>query len=72
MTLVKPRKISTEAKKFGLTVNVKKKDGKDAVVFPSAKKELKELLRFLEHRYYQSPLTGDKYLANSKRRILGP
>jgi Domain of unknown function (DUF4868) len=55
--------LKNKAKKFGIDIQVSK--GK--VVFPNSKKELKELLRFLDEDYYQSPITSNSWVANSKR-----
>ncbi|MFC3302975.1 Kiwa anti-phage protein KwaB-like domain-containing protein [Parvularcula lutaonensis] len=40
-----------------------------AITFPDDKKQLKELLNFLDHGVYKSPISGDRFLANSKRKI---
>jgi len=41
------------------------------IVFPLDKKELKNILRFLDEDYYKSPLTQTHWIANSKR-VVGP
>ena len=69
MKNVAPQKIATEGKRYGLKIRTKKIDGQDRILFPDDKKELKTLLRFLEENYYTSGLTGDRFVANSKRPI---
>lgn len=59
------RKIASEAQRFGVMVQVKQ----NKIVLPSDKKELKQLLRFLDENYYTSSLTGVKFVANSKRPV---
>lgn len=69
MKNVAPKKIVTEAKRYGLKIRTKKADGKDQLLFPDDKRELKALLRFLDENYYTSGLTGDRFVANSKRPV---
>jgi len=66
---VPPKKIADEAEAYGLTISVTAKRGKDAIQFPEDKPALKKLLRFLDESYYTSPLSGEKFVANSKRRL---
>lgn len=42
---------------------------KNKIALPSNKGDLKNLLRFLDEDYWQSPLSERKYFANSKRKI---
>ena len=44
-------------------------DGREVLVLPNGKKDLKTLLRFLDEDYYKSPLSKTNYLSNSKRAI---
>ena len=37
--------------------------------FPDDKKGLKALLRFLDEDIYQSPISGNRFQTNSKRKI---
>lgn len=48
---------------LGITIN----DGKIAV--PTGRKELKQLLRFLDDGLYEASLSGQRYVTNSKRRV---
>lgn len=57
--------IGASANSIGLNIRID--DGK--IVFPMDKSELKILLRFLDHGVYQSPLIGQRFVANSKRPI---
>lgn len=66
MRSVPPTKIVREATAYGVLVRTQKINGKQQIVFPDDKKELKELLRFLDQNYYTSGLTGDRWVANSK------
>lgn len=61
------RKTANKAEKFGLTIQIKKKDGKDAIIFPSDKKKAKQLLTFLNEGFYQGELTDRLYQTNSQR-----
>lgn len=55
--------ISTKALIVGMEIKIS--DGK--IVFPSDKKSIKYLLRFLDDGIYEAPLTQKRYLAGSKR-----
>jgi hypothetical protein len=66
MRTVPPKRIVSEAGTYGLAITTKTVNRKLQIVFPDDKKELKELLRFLDQNYYTSGLTGDKWVANSK------
>ena len=61
--------IASEAAKFNIVVQTKEIGGKQVIVLPDNKTELKKLLRLLDEDYYLSVLAGDHYLSNSKRRI---
>jgi hypothetical protein len=61
------RKTANKAKKYGFELEIKKKDGKDAIVFPSDKKKAKQLLTFLNEGFYQGELTDRLYQTNSQR-----
>ena len=63
-----PKRIARVARKFGLAVQVSKKDGKEVIVLPEGKRELKALLRFLDEDYYEAPVTQTQYVSNSKQR----
>ena len=66
---VPPADIALKALEFSLKIEVGGKDGKDALLFPNDKKQIKAILRFLDEDYYRSPLTGTKYIANSKHTL---
>lgn len=61
------RRLVRHAKKFGLTLATADKDGRECIVLPSAKKDLKAVLRFLDDDYLASGVTTRQYVANSKR-----
>lgn len=61
----KPHDIAKKARKYRL--NVRLQDGR--LVIPSDKKEMKDLLHFLDENYYTSDLTGKQFLTNSKRPL---
>ena len=66
------RKTANKAEKYGMTIQIKKKDGKDAIVFPSDKKKAKQLLTFLNEGFYQGELTDRLYQTNSQRALPKP
>ena len=67
-----PRKIAEIAKKFGVELHVSRKGGSaERLAFPKEKKELRAALRFPDENYYDSPLTGRRYISNSKRSLEG-
>ena len=66
---VTPRTIKGRAKKFGLAVETKTVGGKDTVVFPTEKKEIKSLLTFLNEGYFEGELTGTLFETNSQRKV---
>jgi len=55
--------ISNKAQELEFTVNVQ--SGK--VVMPKQKKDIKKLLHFLTDGFYEAPLSGKRYLTNSKK-----
>jgi hypothetical protein len=63
------RRTANKAEKYGLTIQVRKKGGKDAIVFPADKKQAKRLLTFLNEGYYQGELTDRLYQTNSQRAV---
>lgn len=66
---VTPRQISSRARKYGLKVERKKVGDKDNVVFPTEKKEIKNLLTFLNEGYFEGELTGTLFQTNSQRKL---
>jgi hypothetical protein len=63
------RRTANKAGKYGVEIVVKKKDGKDAIVFPSDKRKAKRLLTFLNEGFYQGELTDRLYQTNSHRAL---
>lgn len=57
------KKIQTKARKMGLQLEVID----NAVVIPADKREIKKLLKFLHDDLYEAPLSGARYVTNSKR-----
>ncbi len=60
-----PQKIQDKAKATGLAVSL----ANDRIVFPTGKQEIQSLLRFLDDSLYEAPLSGHRYVTNSKREI---
>lgn len=60
------------ARDFEVEVEVITKNGNDQIGVPSDKKQLKRLVRLLDEDLYVSPLTGDRFQANSKRKLPVP
>jgi hypothetical protein len=69
---ITPRKTANKAQKYDVEIVVKKKNGKDAIVFPSDKKKAKKLLTFLNEGFYQGELTDRLYQTNSQRVLPKP
>lgn len=61
----KPQNIAKAAKAYDVPITIRK--GK--VVVPRDKKEMKQVLRFLDEDYFTSDLTGRKFVSSSKRPI---
>lgn len=64
-----PIAIHKAAADYGLSVEVQGEGDQAVLVFPDSKKSLKSLLKFLDEDYYSGPVTGAKYLSNSKRTV---
>lgn len=60
-----PQQIQASANATGLVVNL----ANGQIVFPDDKQEIRRLLRFLDDGLYQAPLSGLRYVTNSKRAI---
>lgn len=60
-----PQDIQTKAHATGLAIVVT--NGR--IVFPTDKQEIRRLLRFLDDSLYEAPLSGQRYVTNSKRAI---
>ncbi len=69
LDLVTARKVANKGKKFGFQFAVKKKNGTDALVFPTVKKAAKQLLNFLNEGFFVGELTGTLYQSNSQTRL---
>ena len=69
LTTSDPKVIVAAAREYGLGLSLHNKNGTDALVFPSDKKELKSLLKFLDEDYYTGPVSGSRYISNSKRQL---
>lgn len=57
------------ANAFGIELKTAEIDGKDVLVLPENKAELKKVLRFLDEDYFKSALLSTPHLSNSKRQI---
>ncbi len=57
--------ISQTAQEYNVSINTR--DGK--IIIPGDKKQLKELVRFLDEDYGKGPLTHRKYITNSKQYL---
>ena len=60
-----PQEIQKKATETGLPVNL----ANGRIVFPTEKQEIRRLLRFLDDSLYEAPLSGHRYVTNSKRKI---
>jgi hypothetical protein len=60
--------IAAAAKRQDIPLVAKKINGELVLVLPEDKKELKAVLQFLDEDDYNGPLTGTRYISNSKRR----
>lgn len=61
--------IQRAAQTFGIEIRTVVVDGREAVSLPSAKADLKAILRFLDEDYYRSALQDRNYVTNSKRPV---
>jgi hypothetical protein len=64
-----PRTLQTLAKQFQMEVQVIRQSGKDRVQLPSDKKQLKMFIRLLAEDLFKSVISGDRFLASSKRPL---
>jgi hypothetical protein len=58
------QQIARSALEFNLHIDV---DDKDRIVLPADKIELRNLLKFLDEDYYESPLSKTRFVSSSKR-----
>jgi hypothetical protein len=64
-----PQQLSTKAHEFGVNLEiVDGEKGQGKLLIPESPNELRSVLKFLEEEYYDGPITGAAYEANSKRR----
>lgn len=61
--------LCARASGFGLELQTVREGEVDKLVLPEDRKSLRSVLKFLEEEYYEGPITGAAYEANSKRRI---
>ena len=64
-----PQELRVAAAGFDIDIGVYDEAGQMKLVFPGDKKSLKALLRFLDEDIYQSPISGNRFQTNSKRKI---
>lgn len=60
-----PQQIQAKARATGLVVTL----ANGQIVFPDDKQEIRRLLRFLDDSLYEAPLSGQRYVTNSKRPV---
>lgn len=63
-----PSELAAKAADFGVRLSTVNEGGSEKLVIPEAHKDLRSVLKFLEEEYYEGPITGAAYEANSKRR----
>ena len=64
-----PSAIRAAASAYNVWFETRNEGGQEVLVLPSDKKALKDALRFLDENYYQGPLSGKRYVTNSRRAI---
>lgn len=64
---VPAKHIQAAATGFSIDLKIDVVDGKEVIVLPQEKSELKKILRFLDDDYYKSPLSSKNFVSNSKR-----
>lgn len=69
---VPPRKIVNKAGRFGISLGTRRVNDSDALVFPKEKKEIKNLLTFLNEGFFEGELTGKLFTTNSQRAVTPP
>lgn len=62
-----PSKIAATAKFCDLQMQLAGSAGQERIVIPADRQEVKQILRFLDEDYFQSPQSTMKYLAKAKR-----
>ena len=66
---VSPQSILKVAKVYGLEISFSGTGNNKKLVLPLNKKELKNLLRFLDEDFYTSGLSSNRFVSNSKRLL---
>lgn len=61
--------VKKKAKQFEIDLSIKKQNGKAKLMLPDDKKQIKEILRFLDEDYFFSVLTHKKCVTNSKKYL---
>jgi len=61
--------IYTSSKDFGITLQIVGKGNKRKIKLPENKKQIKEIIKFLDEDYFIAPLTKRRCLTNSKRYL---
>lgn len=64
-----PVEIREAGSSLGIVIDVNGESGTDKLVFPTDKKKLKELLRFLDEDIWESALSGSRFQSSSKRKL---
>ncbi|MCG6157687.1 hypothetical protein [Rubinisphaera margarita] len=67
LTVVRPRAAANKAAKFDIVIPVRRPNGKDKIALPSHKRQLKEVVRFLNEEYFHGELTDQLLETNSLR-----
>jgi hypothetical protein len=66
---VSARRAKEIGAEFKVAITLRKTGGKERIALPTSRRELKDLLRFLDEDYYKSPLTKTRYLSHSKQKL---
>jgi len=64
-----PSIIAEKAAQYDVDVKVTEENEREQIKLPDEKKDLKEVLRFLDEDYYSGPITDTRYLSNSKKKV---
>lgn len=64
-----PSIIAEKAAQYDVDVTVTAENEREQIKLPDEKKDLKEVLRFLDEDYYSGPITETRYLSNSKKKV---
>ncbi len=69
LEVLTPRQIAKAAKPYKVQIPIRRIGGHDRIAFPTEKRALKTVLRFLDEDYFTSELLRIQYYTNSKRRL---